>query len=231
MANMVADQQRQQGLNQLLAQQASMRGANPAMMARTQQMAGSNLSSQIAQQAMQGRLAEQQASQSNLGNALTSFRGQDNDYTKMQADFQTAIGQAKTQAEMEKRRLNAEADMQVRKGRQEQFSNTRKVGQGVGSGMAGGGMSDERVKHNISNISKADVVEFFKAVEPKKYEYNSPGTYGQREGERIGFMLQDVQNTKIGKSIIHKDANGHMSYDLHNLVGVLMVAMSTIVKG
>lgn len=101
---------------------------------------------------------------------------------------------------------------------------------GVSSTMQGIAASDERVKHDIGEIEKADVIEFFKAINPKSYHYNDPEHPAQAPGERLGFMLQDVENTKLGQRLIQRDRNGFMMYDRDNLQGIVMAGLSILAK-
>lgn len=242
LANMVADQQRTQGLNQLLAMQASQRGVNPALAARTQQMGAVNLNQQIAQQAMQGRAQEQLNAQNLLGNALIQARQQDQALQGMKMDSRLAKSNALAQALMQQQQLNAQGRMgsrQIRAGQTGAIVDKNTVsadqvlssGGSMGSSFAGmAAMSDSRAKTNIEDISANDVKEFFQAIRPSAYTYTEPTKPGRAEGDRLGFMLQDVQNTKIGKKLIKVNDEGLMTYDRDNLIGVVVMGLSVLAK-
>jgi hypothetical protein len=102
-------------------------------------------------------------------------------------------------------------------------------GQIVGSIL--GAVSDERAKKDIKSIEKGEIEEFLKAIEPKKFKYKEPHKPGREPGERLGFMLQDVEDTSLGKKIISKDQDGTMSYDRDNLNGIILAALSDMTKG
>lgn len=97
--------------------------------------------------------------------------------------------------------------------------------------MDGFGFSDERVKKDIRHIEPEELTEFLQAVQPKKFKYRNPEQEGQAEGERVGFMLQDVADTKLGKAITKKDENGLLGYDKDNLNGIILAALSSLAKG
>jgi hypothetical protein len=99
---------------------------------------------------------------------------------------------------------------------------------GIGSGMAA---SDRRVKSQIGDVKRSHLKEFFSAIKPKKYRYKNPNTSVTRPGQRYGFMLQDVQNTRIGKQITKKLPDGTLAYDKDNLQGVLVAALADNYRG
>lgn len=138
LAQAMANQQRQAGVNQMMAQNASVRGQNPALMARSMNMNTNNLNQQIAQQALMARMQEQLNAQGQLGGALTNFRGQDQAFQGQKLDFNKALGNARTQAELQEQNLNAQGDLQSRKLRAEQLSKTRDFFQNFGTSMGGG---------------------------------------------------------------------------------------------
>jgi len=86
-------------------------------------------------------------------------------------------------------------------------------------------MSDERVKNHIDTIPVKDVEEFFDAVKPKSYNYND-SEHG--EGRRLGLMLQDVQDTKLGKAMIRPTDGGYMAYDKDNLMGIMLAGIAML---
>ena len=59
-----------------------------------------------------------------------------------------------------------------------------------------------------------------------KYKYK-----GEKE-ETFGFIAQDIQNTKLGKVIIHEDSNEMLSYDtgayMNTIAGALQKAIEKI---
>jgi hypothetical protein len=119
LAQAIADQQRQQGLAQMMAQQASMRGVNPALAARSNQMAAANLQANLGQQAQVGRLQEQQMAQGNLAQALAQARGQDLQFQGLDQNYNTSIGNAQTSELNQRNQLNAAYKMQAQKNRKQ----------------------------------------------------------------------------------------------------------------
>jgi len=91
-----------------------------------------------------------------------------------------------------------------------------------------GMMSDERSKENIKDVSKEDLKEFFAAVNPKLFTYINDEHEMAAAGERIGFMLQDVQGTKLGKLITRTGEDGMLYYDKDNLYGIILAGLSML---
>ncbi len=102
------------------------------------------------------------------------------------------------------------------------------------AGTVGGaavGASDKRMKTKINDVSNSDIDEFLGAVKPKTFLYKDDGEPGTAPGKRIGFMMQDVQGTKLGDAMTRRGPGGQLMYDKDNLSGVLLAALSRQAKG
>jgi hypothetical protein len=86
--------------------------------------------------------------------------------------------------------------------------------------------SDKRSKKGISDISDNELDEFLSAVKPKTFDYKNPETSGTAGGRRVGFMMQDVDDTKLGKAITRKTPDGKMAYDKENLNSIMLAALA-----
>lgn len=86
--------------------------------------------------------------------------------------------------------------------------------------------SDRRSKTNISSVSDKELDEFLSKVKPKMYDYKEPETSGTLGGKRVGFMLQDVQDTKLGKAITRKAPDGSLMYDKDNLNSIILAGLA-----
>ncbi len=95
-------------------------------------------------------------------------------------------------------------------------------------GAAQGGaaaLSDRRLKHSIGLMTRGDIIEFFKAVNPVTYQYiDGKGP----KGTKAGLILQDVENTQLGKILVKKDENGYLCYDPNDLLGILLGAIKCL---
>jgi hypothetical protein len=139
LATALANQQRQQGLAQMMAQQASQRGVNPALAARSNQMAAANLQATLAQNAQVGRLQEQQNAQGNLAAALAQARGQDLQFQGLDQNYNTSIGNAQTSELNNRNQLNAQYKLQAQKNRKKLFDDQTGWFMGIGKGAVMGG--------------------------------------------------------------------------------------------
>lgn len=86
--------------------------------------------------------------------------------------------------------------------------------------------SDERLKTEIEPISKEDLDELRKTIKPYIYKYTSED-YGK--GEWVGVMAQDLEKTKLGKSLVVENEDGFKMVDLGK-VGSLFLATLAEVK-
>jgi hypothetical protein len=135
---------------------------------------------------------------------------------------------------MQQGALGSQADYYTTMGDRKKKEAAETMGAVVKGGTALGGAalsagalaSDERVKEDIAEVSNADVEEFFNAVNPKSFQYKL-NEYG--EGEKVGFMIQDIENTKLGKKIV-REIDGVKYYDKQGLDGILLSAVSLLMS-
>lgn len=87
----------------------------------------------------------------------------------------------------------------------------------------GRGRSDEDEKKDTESLSPEAIAEFLESVKPKKYKYKNQ-KHGQ--GERVGFMAQDIENSEIGDAIVQENDEGVKEIDNFNLLGALLDSVS-----
>jgi hypothetical protein len=82
--------------------------------------------------------------------------------------------------------------------------------------------SDVNLKKNVSNTSLPDINEFVRTLVPKNFDYKDKenGTY-----TRGGVLAQDLQKSKIGKSVVVKTTKG-LAIDTNKLSPILASVMS-----
>jgi hypothetical protein len=103
------------------------------------------------------------------------------------------------------------------------------LGQGIGfaasRGAGGGGAisSDRRVKTNIEEISKADMQELKSHLRPYKFNYVNE-TFG--DGDWLGVMAQDLEKSKLGRTLVFEDTDGVKKIDLKKAVSILFATMA-----
>ena len=91
--------------------------------------------------------------------------------------------------------------------------------QGAGGMMA---FCDERLKTNITDISKADFQELSRAIQPSIFNYIS-NEYG--EGDYAGVMAQDLEKSKLGRMIVDENEKGEKVIDLKKAILLLLANM------
>jgi hypothetical protein len=89
-------------------------------------------------------------------------------------------------------------------------------------------MSDGDKKKQKQSITIDDLQEFFGAVKPKTFKYKDPDEQGALPGERVGFIAQDVKDTKLGQDLVSERDDGTLQYDPDNLQGILLAALKEI---
>lgn len=84
-------------------------------------------------------------------------------------------------------------------------------------------MSDRNVKKNIKIISKEDIRELRENLKPYKFQYINEelGT-----GEWVGVMAQDLEKSKLGRTVVFEDDRGHKAIDMKKLSSLLLAMMA-----
>lgn len=81
---------------------------------------------------------------------------------------------------------------------------------GMGSGLGGAAIlaSDRRFKEDVRDPDLRDLQDFLGNTRGKLYRYREPGKPGQRAGENYGPMAQDLQKSKIGRTVVVDGPDG-----------------------
>jgi hypothetical protein len=80
---------------------------------------------------------------------------------------------------------------------------------GAGAGILGGiASSDRRGKTAIRPAKTAELKEYLSKTGGSHYRYREPGKAGRRPGDNYGPMAQDLQATKIGRTVVVEKADG-----------------------
>jgi hypothetical protein len=94
---------------------------------------------------------------------------------------------------------------------------------GQGAGMAAIAFSDERLKTNVEPISKEDLAEMKRFLRPFKFNYISE-KFGQ--GDWIGVMAQDLEKSKLGRTLVVIDENGHKMIDIRKVMSLFLATLA-----
>lgn len=99
---------------------------------------------------------------------------------------------------------------------------------GIAGGMAGRGKgvvaSDERLKTDIAPISKEDLQEIKDKVRAYKFKYKDQEKYG--EGDFVGVMAQELEQTKLGKDLVSYDKEGFRMINTQKLMSLLLATLA-----
>lgn len=95
----------------------------------------------------------------------------------------------------------------------------------AGAKAAGGGAvaSDERVKENISEVSKDEIKELKETIKAVKFNYKD-STYG--DGDFVGVMAQDLEKSKLGKTLVFEDKDGVKKIDTNKAISLLLAMIA-----
>lgn len=89
-------------------------------------------------------------------------------------------------------------------------------------------LSDRREKTDIRRLPAKDSEEFLDALaNAYRYKYKDPKVPGAAEGEHVGPMAQDLETTRIGKTIVETGPDGRKRVD----TGRLTLALGSVVAG
>ena len=89
--------------------------------------------------------------------------------------------------------------------------------------------SDEKVKDDVSDIKLDDIMKFLKSVKPKTYKYKPEYAEDGDTDTKVGFIMQDIEDTKVGKHI-SREKNGMKAYDSQSLQGVMLAALKALAE-
>lgn len=95
------------------------------------------------------------------------------------------------------------------------------IGTGVGLGIAA--FSDARLKTNVTEVSSDDLAEMKKHLKAYAFNYVSDD-YGR--GDWIGVMAQDLEKSKLGKTLVFEDEYGNKKIDLKKVLSMFLATMA-----
>lgn len=89
--------------------------------------------------------------------------------------------------------------------------------------------SDERVKRGVAEDDR-DVEGLLDALTPYRYRYRDPELSGARPGEQHGVMAQDLEQSRIGRGMVHRGEDGvrRVDYSPATLGPVVMSSLANL---
>ena len=85
--------------------------------------------------------------------------------------------------------------------------------------------SDRNAKTDVRN-SAAEIAEFTRSIKPQSWRYKDPDMPGAAPGERFGVMAQDLEKSKVGRSLVSEGPNGYKQIDTNQAVGAILATLS-----
>lgn len=246
----IAEAQLKQAQDRNLAQQLAAagraQGGNAAalqrQLARQQAASGQD----IAQQAMVARMQEAQQAQQQIGQMTAQdqqLAGQlAQQYAQQGLTFDVAQQQARAQlAQMKQNEIDAFNRAQLQQqatqaglasgiagAQAQQQAGTLGALGTLGAGLATAGVfSDKNVKKNIkpANMKK----DFLDHLSASSYEYKEPSKPGRGKGEFASVMAQELEKSKVGRSMVMDTPEGKM-VDYGKGFGAILAAQAELNK-
>lgn len=150
-------------------------------------------------------------------NTLSQLAGYGNQASTNLAGAQGTMAQGFANNDMGA--ANAQAGADVARGNQQGGFLSQVGGMAASKIMA----SDARLKTDIRTVDKADLIEMKKHLKAIYYKYIS-NEFG--EGEHIGIMAQDLEKSKLGRTLVVHDARGNKMIDMNRVLSMWLATMA-----
>lgn len=102
---------------------------------------------------------------------------------------------------------------------------------GGGGGKGGGGgagmaamFCDERLKKDIELVSKQELDELRSCLKAYRFRYKDPDKHGK--GQFMGVMAQDLEKSKLGKTLVFRDNDGNLQVDVGRALMLFLATMA-----
>lgn len=157
----------------------------------------------------------------NIANASNQIQQQSVNQTGQQnaaANSLTASGQQVTAAA-------AAASAAAERAKAQATQNAAYIG--AGSAAVGALFSDRRGKTDIAP-AEAEIAEFVAGLKPYGFKYRDPSTRGAAPGQRYGIMAQDLERSKVGRTLVRDREDGTKEIDVGQSVGAILAAISSM---
>lgn len=245
-AQQMMQQAQDRNTQQAMALAASQRGPGAAAAGYNAQANTAMANQQAASDAAVLRAQEQNQAMGLLAQVTGQARGQDIGITSadMQSRLQSqaqrdAAVQRYLQMGMDMAKAQQQADMDMEKLRVQQNLGEEEIrskdyigqreGNSEGLGTIGnfiGGMSDERVKHNVEDGDRY-VNDFLDKLAAHRYDYKNPEKHGK--GKRVSVMAQELEKSELGREFVFDTEDGK-AVDYGKGFGVMLAAQAALNK-
>ncbi len=101
-------------------------------------------------------------------------------------------------------------------------------GAAAGTGLLGADtslamFSDERLKENIKPITQEEMKEMKSILKAFHFNYINDS---RGKGDWIGVMAQDLEKSKLGKTLVEEDSDGFKTISLHKIMSMFLATMA-----
>jgi hypothetical protein len=90
-------------------------------------------------------------------------------------------------------------------------------------------LSDRREKKDITDSEK-EIAAFVRGINPYAWRYKRPELPGAGKGRQYGVMAQDLERSKVGRTLVHKRPDGRREVDVAGAATVALAAISALNK-
>ncbi len=233
----LAEAQLRSASERSLAQQvgaaAAQRGGSPAAIQRQLARSQAGAGQQLASQAATTRIQETQAAQQQLGQQIAQEQQLSDQLVNNFLQLGLSVDQARQAAaqRLEELRLQArlgEQGIRAQASAASAQSSSQLTGALIGGAatVGAGLLSDENQKTNIDPANKQTQA-FLDALNAKSFEYKDSKIPGAAEGERFGVLAQDLEKSKMGKSLVKETDHGKM-IDIAQGFGAVLAAQAQL---
>lgn len=106
-----------------------------------------------------------------------------------------------------------------------QIAQTNRMGQMLNTGITAGvaAFSDMRLKENITQVPKSDLSEMKSYLKAFAFNYKND-KHGK--GEWIGVMAQDLEKSKLGKTLVIENEHGEKMIDINKVMSLFLATLA-----
>lgn len=98
-----------------------------------------------------------------------------------------------------------------------------------GGTAAGAALSDERVKRDVHAVPPEDLEELARAMRAVTYRYK-PGVDDGGKDVHAGVLAQDIEGTRLGKTLVGEDEDGVKNVDYRGLAAMMAAAAAPVLR-
>ena len=230
----------ERSLSQQVGAAAAQRGGSPAAIQRQLARSQAGAGQQLASQAATTKIQETQAAQQQLAQQLSQEQALADQLTNNFLRLGLSVDQARQAAAIRLEELQSQERIAREQGAATRSAAASQASSGLLGSLIGGAatiggvliagpaalLSDKNQKINIDSGNK-QTQQFLNALNAKSFEYKDSKIPGAAEGERFGVLAQDLEKSKMGKSLVKETDHGKM-IDIAQGFGAVLAAQAQL---